>query len=124
MRTANTSTPAKIAPNALPDLDPGVGLTESGDVASDWAGAHSPYSNVSDSEAVSSLVSASHADGSASRPKATGVKQTLKRTHNDSGPSSIAAPAKKVRKRVRTTALQRQAPTARTELPLGNGELA
>lgn len=115
--TARTTSTVPTEPGAT------TPATDSEDGASDWAEAHSPNLYASGSEA--SKASRKRATESATRLKTTnGVKKAVKRARANSASSSTigATPTKK--KRVRTTALQRQAPSAQSNLPLGNGELA
>lgn len=107
--------------NAITDLRSPAETTDSEDVVSDWAAAHSSI-HASESEAEASR---SRAEGSASRAKVGLTQKVLKRARADSATSTASSAAAKVtKKRIRTTAIQRQAPSAKTELPLGNGELA
>ena len=114
------STPP-VASYAIVEQGPGAEDTDSEDSASNWADENAPDGNVeaSDSEVMSVHGSKNHAGD-----KANGVKKGSKRARADSCSAMADGVVKKKRRRVRTTALQRQAPTARTELPLGNGELA
>ncbi len=117
----NTLSTPKPSTNAFSELRSPAATTDSEDGASDWAAAHSPV-HASESEAEAS---SSRAEGSASRAKGGLAKKVLKRARADSAASTGSSVGGKVtKKRVRTTAIQRQAPSARTELPLGNGELA
>ncbi|KAL6722008.1 hypothetical protein ACLMJK_001113 [Lecanora helva] len=94
--------------------------TASSDAASDWGKANSPAATGSGSETGSVLNTSSPKNGTGSRSKASVAKSVLKRQHSNSASPGVNAP----RKRARTTALQRQAPAAKNELPLDNGEMA
>lgn len=95
--------------------------TDPEDEASDWAAAHSPV-NLFESDAE---VSTSYTQGSAPLGKESVTKKVLKRARAKSAASTGGSITGKItKKRVRTSAVQRQAPSAKTELPLDNGELA
>lgn len=105
--------------NAFTELGSPAEITDSEDGASDWAEGHSAV-NASESEAETA---SSLAGGPASRGKDSLSKKVLKRGRANSNASTDSLTmGKTTKKRVRTTALQRQAPSAKTELPLGNGE--
>lgn len=117
----NTSSTPGPSTNAFTERRAPAETTDSEDIVSDWAAAHSPV-HASESEAEAS---SSRAEGLASRAKGDLTKNVLKRARAASAASTGSSTAGKVtKKRIRTTAIQRQAPCAKTELPLGNGELA
>ena len=135
MRTASLSRSPEVI-NISSDLGNNATSTDPEDSASEYAEGNSPAVHDSDYDSEFEVEpsnkqmnrvksSSSRAKGQTKKPaKQPANKKVLKRERTNSS-SSAAKPQKK---RVRTTALQRQAqlqaPTAVNEMPLENGELS
>ena len=110
------------APHALTDQESGANNTdsaESEDAASDWAN-----DNIPDEKAEASDSEVMTVHGTANGEGSSGVKKGTKRARADSSSPIPDGLKTQKKRRVRTTALQRQAPIGRTKLPLGNGTSA